>query len=77
MVYFNTEDAPSEVGENDALPLEYKRQNRHLLKQANISDFVGDAALECFICSDILHFEKQGIHILGGQIGMPDHDISD
>ena len=37
------------VSENDALPLEYKLENRQPLRQADVSDFIGDAALKRFL----------------------------
>ena len=37
------------VSENDALPLEYKLENRRVLSQADVSDFIGDAALKRFL----------------------------
>ncbi len=50
--------------ENDALSLEYKLANRDPLRQANLSDFVGEAALKRFVRSEMSHLEKQPIDLI-------------
>lgn len=51
-------NAPNEISENDALPLEYKRENGHPMRQADVRDFVGDTAIKRFLGSDISHVKK-------------------
>ncbi len=76
MVYFNAKESTLEVIGKDALPVEYKRANWHLLRQADVNDFIGKASIKCFISSDASHVEKQGVQIIGRQVGVPDHNIS-
>ena len=50
--------------ENDALSLEYELANRNPLRQANLSDFVGDSALVRFVRSEVSHSEEQRIDLI-------------
>ena len=45
----------SGVGENDCLSLEDKLLYGHLRRQVDITHFIGDAALERFLRTDVLH----------------------
>ncbi|MCY4000505.1 MAG: hypothetical protein OXF06_13385 [Bacteroidetes bacterium] len=77
MLYFNPDGTVSEISDNDALPLEYKRNNRHHVRQAKVSDFVGETALKHFLSPDSFHLQKHEIHIVKGQLGAINHDIAD
>ena len=58
------------VSENDALSLEYKLVNRDALRQADISDFIGDAALKGCLRIHILHFQEETVDYLFRHAGM-------
>ena len=53
----------SEISENDALSLEDKLLYGHPSRQVDITHFIGDTALQSFICTDICHAEKQIMNI--------------
>ena len=65
------------VSENDALSLEYKLMNRDTLRQADIADFIGDAALKGFLSTHILHFQEETIDFLFRHAGVPSDDAGD
>lgn len=44
---------------NDALSLEYKLSYRKAMRQAHLSDFIGNAALKRFLSTHISHLEKE------------------
>ena len=50
----------SDVSDNDALSLEYKLLNRHALREADVSDFIGDSALKGFLRTQVCHVEALG-----------------
>jgi len=77
MLYFNPDGTTSEISDNDALPLEYKRNNRHHVRQAKVSDFVGEIALKHFLSPDSFHRQKHGIQFVKGQVGAINHDTGD
>ena len=65
------------IGENDALPLEYKLKNWQPRRQVDISYFIGDAALESFLCAQELHLDKELLDVVPVHAGVLLHDVQD
>lgn len=61
-----------DVSDNDALPLEYKLQNRQPRRQADISDFINNAAVERFHASKESGLKEKLFDVFGCQIGVLD-----
>lgn len=66
-----------EVSANDALPLEYKLQNRQPLRQADVSDFINNAPVERFHASEKSGFQEKLLDIFGRKICVLDKDVAD
>lgn len=65
------------VFENDALSLEYKLANGDTSRHANITDFIGDAALERFLSTHVFHRQEQRVDVFLRQAGMAAYDVGD
>ena len=57
----------SNIGENDALPFEYKMSDWQPRRQVDISYFIGDAASLCFHGAQESHSKEQFIDSLSSQ----------
>ena len=59
------------VSANDALPLEHKLLNRQPLRQADVADFIGDAALQRYLRVDEGHLKEQPVHLTSSESAVP------
>ena len=65
------------VSANDALPLEYKLNNREPRREANLCDFVGESVLDRFTALHESRFEEQSIKLFLAHVGVTSNDRGD
>ena len=65
----------SYIGENDALPLEHKLLNWEPLRQVDVSYFVGDSAIKCFLGAQEGHVQEQFVNVVASEAGVTHHNI--
>lgn len=63
------------VSANDALPLEHKLENRHSLRNANLSDFLDNPSFFRFHRSEECGFQEKTLDIFGRKICVLDQDV--
>lgn len=66
-----------DVSDNDALPLEYKRQNRDILRQFDLSDIMDNASFARLISPKESGFEKEVFNLFNGKISVFNEDVGD
>ena len=63
------------ISKNDALPLEYKLHYRQPRRQADISDFIGDAAIQRALSIYKGYLKEKTLDALYVQVSVTDHDF--
>ena len=59
----NYQPINQQIGEMDALPLEYELLDRDAIREANLSNFIGDAALKSFLRVHVSHVEEEFVDL--------------
>ncbi len=59
-----------DVSENDALPLEYKLDNRQPLRQVDVTDFINNSPFVSLGCTKEGSFEEQRLDVLNSKIAV-------